>query len=195
MTSENTVAQAVATPAAESWMQPAERAGQSNAPEGTARTHTLVILVHERPGSVDRVVGLLRRRRANMQTLTIGRSEEPDVARVTAVTNDAEVSVEQLVEQLRKVIDVRQVLHLSAENTLERELALIKVAGTPQGASELIELAAQFGAHVADVASETITFELAGSPARVEELLSLLEPFGIREVARTGSVVMPRGVA
>src|ERR1700740_811131 len=93
-----------------------ERTGQSNAPEGAARTHTLVILVHERPGAVDRVVGLLRRRRAHMQTLTIGRSEQPDVARVTTVTDDAEVSVEQLIEQVRKIIDVRQVIHLSSEH-------------------------------------------------------------------------------
>ncbi len=83
------------TTASEARTQSTARAGQSNAPEGVARTHTLVILINERPGAVDRVVGLLRRRRANMQTLTIGRGEQPDVARITAVTNDSEVAIEQ----------------------------------------------------------------------------------------------------
>jgi acetolactate synthase-1/3 small subunit len=199
MTSEKPGAQAVmaskeeAEPAVESRILTPERAGQSNAPDGAARTHTLVILVQERPGSVDRVVGLLRRRRAKMQTLSIAPSEQPDVARITAVTTDAEVSVGQLVEQLRKVVDVRQVLHLSSEQMVERELALVKVASDPQRTTEIIELGQQFGAHVADLAPETVTLEVAGNTAKVEKLLSLLEPFGIREVARTGSVAMPRG--
>ena len=117
---------------AEARMLPTERAGQSNAPEGAARTHTLVISIAERPGSVDRVVGLLRRRRANPQTLTIGRSEQPNVARITAVTDDSEVGVEQLVEQLRKVVDVRHVTSFSSEQIVERELALIKVKSDSQ---------------------------------------------------------------
>ncbi|HET8840229.1 MAG TPA: acetolactate synthase small subunit [Ktedonobacteraceae bacterium] len=171
---------------------PVERAGQSNAPDGAVRTHTLVILVHERPGSVDRVVGLLRRRRANMQTLIIGRSEQPDVARITAVTNDAEVAVEQLVEQIRKVVDVRQVTNLSSEQSILRELALIKVASDPQHSNAIIELGHQFGAYVADVAPEAVTLEVTGSAEKLEKLVSLLEPFGIREIARTGYVVMPR---
>jgi acetolactate synthase-1/3 small subunit len=199
MTSEKPGTQAVAastdgeTPAAETWTPSIERAGQSNAPEGAARTHTLVISINERPGAVDRVVGLLRRRRANMQTLTIGRSEQPDVARITAVTDDSEVAVEQLVEQLRKVVDVRQVISLSSEQMVERELALIKVSSDAGRSHEIIELGEQFGAHIADVTSETVTLEVAGNAAKVEKLVHLLKPFGIREMARTGSVAMPRG--
>lgn len=199
MVSEKPGAQAVATSnegeasPAEARILPVERAGQSNAPEGAVRTHTLVILVHERPGSVDRVVGLLRRRRANMQTLTIGRSEQPDVARITAVTNDAEVAIEQLVEQIRKVVDVRQVLNLSSEQSILRELALIKVTADPLRSNEIIELGHQFGASLVDVAPETVTLEVTGSTEKLEKLVHLLEPFGICEVARTGSVAMPRG--
>lgn len=199
MTSEKPSAQAVEAsndgenPTVEARILPDIRAGQSDAPKGAARTHTLVILVQERPGSVDRVVGLLRRRRANMQTLTIGRSEQPDVARVTAVTDDAEVSVGQLVEQMRKVVDVRQVIHLSSEQMVVRELALIKVTSDQQHSSEIIELGQQFGAHVADVAPGSVTLEVTGSVAQVERLVDLLQPFGIREVARTGSVALPRG--
>ena len=180
-------------PAAEVWTPSIERAGQSDAPEGAAHTYTLVISINERPGAVDRVVGLLRRRRANMQTLTIGRSEQPDVARITAVTNDSEVAVGQLVEQIRKVVDVRQVLHLSSEQMVERELALIKVASDAQRSHEIIELGQQFGAHIADVAPETVTLEVTGSSARVEQLVHRLQAFGIREVVRTGSVALSRG--
>jgi acetolactate synthase-1/3 small subunit len=174
---------------------PVERAGQSNAPNGTVRTYTLIISINERPGAVDRVVGLLRRRRANMQTLIIGRSEQPDVTRITAVTDDSEVAVEQLVEQVRKVVDVRQVVHLSSEQVVERELALIKISSDPQRAHEMLELGQHYGAHIADLAPGSVTLEVTGSSARVEELVRLLEPFGIQEVARTGSVAMPRGAA
>ncbi len=172
---------------------PTERAGQSEVPAEAARTHTLVILINERPVSVDRVVGLLRRRRANMQTLIIGRSEQADVARITAVTNDSEVAVEHLVEQLRKVVDVREVMNLSAEQMIERELALIKVKSDPLRSNEIIELGHQFGAHIADVAQEAVTLEVTGNAAKVEKLVDLLQPFGICEIARTGSVAMPRG--
>lgn len=181
------------TPAEESWMLPTERTGQSSVPVETAHTHTLVILIDEKPGAVDRVVGLLRRRRANMQSLTIGRSEQPDVERITAVTTDSDVAVGQLVEQLRKVVDVRQVLNLSSEQMVERELALIKVSSNSQRAHEIIELGQEYGAHIADVAPESVTLEVTGSAAKVEKLVSLLQSFGIREVARTGSVALPRG--
>lgn len=194
MTSEKPGAQVETAPDAEvARTHLPERAGQSSAPAGTARTHTLIILIDEKPGAVDRVVGLLRRRRAHAQSLTIGRSERPDVARITAVTDDSDVAVGQLVEQLRKVFDVRQVINLSSELMVERELALIKVTGGLQHSNEIIELGQQFGAHIVDVATETIILEVTGSTAKVEKLIHLLQPFGIREVARTGSVAMPRG--
>ncbi|MGH2506621.1 MAG: acetolactate synthase small subunit [Ktedonobacteraceae bacterium] len=180
-------------PEATARLLPTTRAGQSNAPDGAARTSTLVISVAERPGAVDRVVGLLRRRRANTQTLTIGRSEQANVARITAVTNDSEVGVEQLVEQLRKIVDVRHVTSFSAEQIVERELALIKVKSDPLHTHAIIELGQQCGAHIADLAPETVTLEVTGSTAQVEKLVDLLQPFGIREMARTGSVAMPRG--
>jgi acetolactate synthase-1/3 small subunit len=168
------------------------RAGQSDAPEGAAQTHILVITLSEKPGSVDRVVGLLRRRRANLRTLTIGRSEHPDVARITAVTDDSEVAVEQLIEQIRKVVDVQTVSKLVPQQMVERELALIKVTNEPQRSHELIELGQQFGAHIADIARDTVTLEVTGATANIEKLIRLLQPFGVREVARTGSVAMPR---
>ena len=184
MTSETQGTQAVAAP---------ERAGQSSVPVETARRYTLVILIDEKPGAVDRVVGLLRRRRANMQALTISHSEQPDVTRITAVATDSDVAIGQLVEQMRKVIDVRDIQNLSSGQIVERELALIKVASDPQHASEIIELGRQYGAYAADVAATSITLEITGSTTQVEALVNLLKPFGIREVARTGSVALSRG--
>ncbi len=185
MTSETQGTQAVA--------EPVERAGQTSVPVEAARTYTLVILIDEKPGAVDRVVGLLRRRRANMQSLTISHSEQPEVTRITAVATDSDVAIGQLVEQMRKVIDVREVQNLSSGQMVERELALIKVASDPQRANEIVELARQHGAFVADVTTTSLTLELTGSSAQVEALVNLLQPFGVREVARTGSVALPRG--
>jgi acetolactate synthase-1/3 small subunit len=172
---------------------PLQRAGQSNAPQDDARAHILVLFVDDRTGSVDRIVGLLRRRRAKMQTLTIGRSELPNVARITVVVDDSEVGVEQLVEQLRKVVDVRHVINLSSVQAVARELALIKVSSTTASYSEIIELGHQFGAHPVDVTPETVTLEVTGNEGKVTKLVDLLQPYGIREIARTGCVAMTRG--
>lgn len=187
--SRSAAASATAAP-----MLSTERAGQANAPEGGARAHTLVIYVHERPGAIDRVVGLLRRRRARMQTLSIGRSEQPDVARITVVIDDSEVAVEQLVEQFRKVVDVHNLINVSSEQMVTRELALIKVNSGGHHNEELIELGHHFGAHVVDMTAETVTLEVTGSAEKVEKLIDGLQQFGIREIARTGSVAMIRGV-
>ena len=170
-----------------------ERAGQSNAPPGTERTHTLVVLANDRHGTLDRIVNVLRRRRAGMQAFAIGRNEQPDVARITVVMNDSEVGIEQLIEQLRKIVDVRHIVNLSSERTIARELALIKVNSGASHASEIIELGHLFGAHVVDVTQQTVTLEVTGSEEKVEKLVNRLQSYGIREVARTGCVAMTRG--
>ena len=97
---------------------PIERTGQSDAPPGASRTHTLVVLAHDRHGTLDRIVNVLRRRRARMQAFAIGRNELPNVVRITIVMNDSEVGVEQLVEQLRKIVDVQHVTTLSQSKRL-----------------------------------------------------------------------------
>lgn len=167
-----------------------ERAGQSDAPEGTEQT--LVILAQNETGMLDRVVGMLRRRRAQTQSITIGKSELPDVSRITVVMRDTEVEVNQLVEQLRKIVAVRHVVHLSADSSVLRELALIKINSNPGQRAEIIELAHLFGAHLVDLADETVTLEVSGNTDKIEKFVRLVEPFGIREVARTGSVAMTR---
>ena len=174
---------------------PPERSGQSNAPEGSVRSHTLVVFANDRHGALDRIVGVLRRRRAKLQTFAIGRSELPDVVRITVVMDDSEVGVEQLVEQLRKVVDVRHIFNSLSEQAVTRELALIKVSSTASHHGEIIELGHLFGAHVIDVTEETVTLEVTGSREKVEKLVGLLQSYGIREIARTGCVAMTRGAA
>src|SRR5450432_351212 len=105
-------------------MTPIDRSGQSNLPQGTEQAHTLIIKVEDRPGAVDRVIGLLRRRRANMQTFVLGHSEQPEIVRITVLVNDSEVALEHLVEQMRKIVDVQQVTKLVSSQTVAREIAL-----------------------------------------------------------------------
>lgn len=169
------------------------RVGQANAPKGTERSHTLVVFTEDRPGSVDRVIGVLRRRRANLQTLTLAPGEQPDVVRITALVEDSEVGVDHLVEQLRKIVDVQQVLKLTAEQAVTRELALIRVAITPENLREVLELGHQFGAYAVDVTAETIILEVTGSEEKLHDLLDELQPYGVREVARSGRIAITLG--
>ena len=169
-----------------------ERAGQAEAPKGTERSHTLLVLANNEPGMVDRVVGVLRRRRAQPQTISIGQSEMPNVSRITVQMIDSEVGVEQLIEQLRKIVDVRHVVNVSTEQAVERQLALVKVNASTETRAEIIETAHHFGAHVVDLAQESVTLEVTGSEEKIEKLVALLQRFGVREIARTGSVAMTR---
>ena len=171
---------------------PTERAGQTNVPPGTESSYTLVVFVNDHPGAVDRVIGLLRRRRASMQKLLVGRSELPDVVRITVSVTDSEVRFDHLLEQLRKIVDVRHIVNLSSESVVARELALVKVNSTAANGSEIIELGHLFGAHAVDVTGDTITLEVTGSEEKIEKLVSQLQSYGIREVARTGYVAMTR---
>lgn len=170
-----------------------ERSGHSDIPHDFVRAHTLIALVVDRPGAVDRVVGLMRRRRANMHTLVLGRSALPDVVRVTVVVKDSEVAVEHLVEQMRKIVDVQSVNSFTEQEIISYELAFIKIQGTPDRFHEIFERAELAGAHVVDVSQNTVTLEVTGSSEKIERLIDQLEEFGIREVARSGRVAIARG--
>jgi acetolactate synthase-1/3 small subunit len=170
------------------------RSAQTDAPQGSEQAHTLILLVNDRPGSVDRVIGLLRRRRANMQMLVLSQSERPEVVRITIGVNDSNVGVEHLVEQLRKVIDVVQVVNVVAQEAVVRELALIKVAATDAQVQEIRQYAQRFDAHIVDMTNETVIVEQLGSSDQINELVQQLAPYGIREIARSGSIAMARDV-
>ncbi len=169
------------------------RSAQTDAPQGSEQAHTLLLLVNDRPGSVDRVIGLLRRRRANMQTLVLSQSERPEVVHITVGVNDSNVGVEHLVEQLRKVIDVVQIVNVATQKAVVRELALIKVAATSTQVQEIQRHIQAFDAHIVDTTNETVIVELVGSSEQINELIQQLAPYDIREIVRSGGIVMPKG--
>lgn len=171
------------------------RAHHSNAPQGTEKIHTLIILVHDRPGAVDRVVGVLRRRRSMLQSLAIAPSTQSEVFRVTAQVKDAEVVVDHLVAQIRKVIDVQHVANVSSEQAITRELALIQVETATADSNALIAAGQPFGATVIDATPETVTFEVTGDAAKIAEALETFHKYGIRDIARSGSVAIVRNAA
>ncbi|MBA2391573.1 MAG: acetolactate synthase small subunit [Ktedonobacteraceae bacterium] len=166
----------------------ATRAGTTNAAEGTERIYTLVALVEDRPGAIDRVVGALRRRRAKMQSLTISQCETPNRVRIIALVKDSEVVVEQVIEQLRKIVDVRQVMNVTDQQAVVRELALITVDAKSASLRTLIEVGHQFGASIADVTDDSVILESTGNVEQLERLIDALRVFGIREIARSGCV-------
>ncbi len=168
------------------------RAGQTGVAQGTEQSHTLVVLVHDRPGSVDRVIGLFRRRRANMQTLVLSRGMQAQEVRITTSVNDSEVGVEHLVEQLRKIVDVTQVTNLTAHEAIMRELALIKMNTAGTQAQEALAHAQSCGAQRVDETKETVTLQIVESTENIEQLLERLRPYGIREIVRSGSVAISR---
>lgn len=166
----------------------ATRAGTMDAAAGAERIYTLAVLVEDRPGAIDRVVGALRRRRAKMQSLTISQCETPNRVRVIALVKDAEVVVEQVIEQLRKIVDVRQVMNVTDQQAIVRELALITVDTKSASLHAIIEVGHQFGASIADVTDDSVILESTGSVEQLERLIDALRVFGIREIARSGCV-------
>ena len=155
-------------------------------------THTLIALMEDKPGVLHRVASLFRRRNYNIESLTVGHSETPNVSRMTIVLNGDDRVVQQVVKQLSKLINVIQVLDVSNQPAVSRELALIKVTAGPGTRTEIIELASVFRARVVDVGADSLTVELTGPESRVNSMIGLLHPYGIEELARTGRVAMVR---
>ncbi len=155
-------------------------------------THTLIALMEDKPGVLHRVASLFRRRNYNIESLTVGHSETPNVSRMTIVLNGDDRVVQQVVKQLSKLIIVIQVLDVSNQPAVSRELALIKVTAGPGTRTEIIELASVFRARVVDVGANSLTVELTGPQSRVNSMIGLLHPYGIEELARTGRVAMVR---
>ena len=155
--------------------------------------HTLVAMVQDRPGVLNRMVSLFRRRNFNIDSIAVGHSEVPHLSRVTIIVNGTTATVEQVRKQLDKLIDVVKIFDITSEKLTGRELALIKVKATSTTRSEILEIADIFRANIVDVASDTLTIEITGDEDKIDSMLKLLQGFGIREIARTGRVAMVRG--
>lgn len=157
------------------------------------RTHTVVAIVEDKPGVLMRVSSLFRRRGFNIESLTVGHSEAEGLSRMTLVVDGESAPVEQVEKQLYKLIDVVKVTDLSNEDMIARELALIKVRANNVNRHELLDIANVFRADVVDIATNTITLQVVGDEDKVDGLIKMLEPYGIREVSRTGRIAMVRG--
>jgi acetolactate synthase-1/3 small subunit len=155
--------------------------------------HTLVAKVLDQPGVLNRVASLFRRRAFNIDSLTVGHTETPEVSRMTIVVDTARVPAPIVAASLRKVIPVIEVVDVTHLPTVDRDLALIRVRTTPQQRGEIASLCDIFRARIVDVAAESVIVEITGDEQKVDGLVELLRPRGILEMVRTGKVAMVRG--
>lgn len=153
---------------------------------------TITALVRDKPGVLNRVSNMFRRRGFNIASLAVGRSEKPDQSRMTFVVEGDERTVEQVNKHLHKLIDVMKVTEVTSDNVVARELALIKVKAITETRPEIIQIVEVFNAKIAGVAPDHLIIEVTGDQDKIESLLGLVKRFGVMEVMRTGTIVMER---
>ena len=157
------------------------------------RAHTLVVLVEDHPGVLNRVVSLLRRRSFNINTITVGASEQPGISRMTLVVQGDDADVEQAGKQLYKLMEVLKVTDVTDVGAVTHELVLVKVATKPHIRGEVMLVAQIFDGKVLDASPSTLMIEVTGSQERIDAFLAMVKPYGIRELVRTGPIAMTRG--
>jgi acetolactate synthase-1/3 small subunit len=155
--------------------------------------HTLSVLVENKPGVLARIAGLFSRRGFNIDSLAVGPTEHDDVSRMTIVVDCAALPLEQVTKQLNKLVNVLKIVELEADQSVQRELLLVKVRAELANRSHVLETAQLFRAKVVDVATDTVTIEATGTADKLEALVRVLEPFGIRELVQSGLVALSRG--
>ena len=155
--------------------------------------HTISVLVNNQPGVLQRVSGLFGRRGFNIESITVGASEEPGLSRMVIVTTGDEKVLEQVQKQLYKLIDVIKVVDLSSFPMVSRELALIKVNAEPSARPELFAVVDTFRASVVDISPTTVILQVAGDTQKIDAMIELMKPYGILQIARTGVTAMTRG--
>lgn len=165
----------------------------TNSSRPRPNSHTVVAIVEDKPGVLMRVSSLFRRRGFNIESLTVGHSEEKGLSRITLVVNAQGAPIEQVEKQLYKLIDVVKVSDLSDEPIVARELAMIKVRANNLNRHELLDIANVFRADVVDIATNSIILQVVGDEEKVDGLIKMCEPYGIRELSRTGRIAMVRG--
>jgi acetolactate synthase-1/3 small subunit len=157
------------------------------------RKHTIAILVNDQPGVLQRVSGLFGRRGFNIESITVGASEEPGLSRMVIVTTGSDRTLEQVQKQLYKLIDVIKVVDVSGNPMVARELGLIKVNAEPSVRPEILGIVETFRAAVVDIGPSTLIVQVVGDPDKIDAMIELLKPYGIRELSRTGVTAMNRG--
>lgn len=156
--------------------------------------YTLAVLVENKPGVLTHISGLISRRAFNIESIAAGYTEEVDMTRITIVVEaDDHYELEQVVNQLSKLINVIKIIDLTGQDRVHRELALIKVRATPDIRAEIINIVEIFRAHIVDVNKETMIIELTGEEMKIDAMCELLKDYGIKEIVRTGKVAICRG--
>jgi acetolactate synthase-1/3 small subunit len=158
-----------------------------------ATKHTLVALVEDKPGVLNRMASLFRKRGFNIESVTVGHSETPSLSRVTLVVNGSATTVEQVRKQLDKVIDIVKVSDVTDSSLITRELTLVKVKTTPATRSSIMQIVDIFRANIVDVSFDSVTIEATGDEDKISSLFNLLRGFGIKELTRTGRIALVRG--
>ncbi|MDA0251219.1 MAG: acetolactate synthase small subunit [Actinomycetota bacterium] len=156
-------------------------------------THTLSVLVEDKPGVLARVAALFSRRGFNIESLAVGPTDVKDMSRMTIVVTAEETPLEQITKQLNKLINVIKIVEQDDDNMVARQLALIKVRADSGSRSQVIEAVNLFRAKIIDVSNESLTVEATGTAEKLDALLRVLEPYGIRETVQSGVVALSRG--
>ena len=160
---------------------------------GEQRRHVLVAIVLDKPGVLNRVSSLMRARNFNIESLAVSHTDQPDVSRMTITLNGDDVAVEQAAKQLYRLIDVLKVQDVTSEPTIEHELALVKIRATDANRAEILKLVELSKGRLLDLAGDAVVAEVTGSESEVDAFVALVRPYGIKELVRTGAVVMSRG--
>ena len=155
--------------------------------------HTLSVLVEDQPGVLARVAALFSRRGFNIESLAVGGTESPDISRMTIVVNVEDLPLEQVTKQLNKLINVLKIVELEPSQSVEHQLIMVKVRADQEVRSQVIEVAELYKCKVVDVCAEAITMEATGNHDKIEGLLKMLEPYGVKELVQSGVVAVARG--
>jgi acetolactate synthase I/III small subunit len=157
--------------------------------------HTFAVYVDNKPGVLNRVASLVRRRAFNIESLTVGHTETAGISRMTVVVDTDEYGARRLEAHLYKVVPVRRVENITAAPSIARDLALIKVAATGDARTQVMQLVDVYRARIIDVSPESLVIETTGTEDKIDSLLEVLRPYGVIEMVRTGRVAMARGSA
>ncbi|WP_148615660.1 acetolactate synthase small subunit [Nocardioides rubriscoriae] len=156
-------------------------------------THTLSVLVENKPGVLARIAGLFSRRGFNIDSLAVGPTEHPEVSRMTIVVNVESSPLEQVTKQLNKLVEVIKIVELDPTTSVTRELVMVKVAANVETRGSVLEIVQLFRAKVIDIAPDAIAMQITGNAGKIADFLTMLEPFGIRELVQSGQVAIGRG--
>ncbi|MFV0285181.1 acetolactate synthase small subunit [Demequina sp. NBRC 110057] len=156
-------------------------------------THTLSVLVENKPGVLARVSGLFSRRAFNIHSLAVGQTEYPEISRITVVVDVDELPLEQVTKQLNKLVHVLKIVELERDKSVQRDLILVKVRADARQRADVLQIVDLFRAHVVDVSPDSLVIEAVGAPDKLQALLAALKPHDIREIVQSGTVAIGRG--